>query len=343
MDSDAINARHERFTNTFEARLKQHRIGRYASPPSLLYHYTTAEGVKGIIENDEIWATNFRYVNDLTEFIYANDILREEIRHRLSSATPLVRAVLDAIMNTPDHLVGEVDIYIACFCEKGDLLSQWRAYGGRGGGYAIGLGGIKLDVDLAGSKYEIHQVNYDEAKQKVLIRFLFDEFCAAVEDIGVGINPDSIAPPVIYSSIPAALPMQPALQPKILSDVPEPLGGLCLRLAFAFLELACCFKSPSFAIEEEWRLVNKRFSESTVDPGRVINLRVSGATLIPYVKLPLFLKDHPQTVGIWNFSLEKIMYGPGLNPRGTERSLQYLTRVFPHSVAIEQSGIKVRV
>ena len=254
-----------------------------------------------------------------------------------------VHAVLDAILNTPDALVGAVDIYIACFCEKGDLLSQWRAYGNRGGGYAIGLGGSKLDVQLAGSHYEIYQVNYDETKQRMLIRLLLDEFCAVVEEIGMGIDPDTISPPVVYSAIPTNDPKQRPSQPTILSNLPEPLGGLCLHLAFAFLELACCFKSPSFAIEDEWRLVNKRFANSKVDPGRVINLRASGATLIPYVKLPLFLKDHPDAVkDVWNFSLEKIVYGPGLNPQTTVRSLQYLTGVFPHSVAIEQSKIKVK-
>lgn len=32
-----------------------------------LYHYTTAEGLIGIIENNEFWATERRYMNDMNE------------------------------------------------------------------------------------------------------------------------------------------------------------------------------------------------------------------------------------------------------------------------------------
>jgi len=32
-----------------------------------LYHYTDATGLKGVIENDEIWFTDFRYLNDPSE------------------------------------------------------------------------------------------------------------------------------------------------------------------------------------------------------------------------------------------------------------------------------------
>ena len=33
----------------------------------VIYHYTSAEGMKGIIENSEIWLTNTAFVNDTTE------------------------------------------------------------------------------------------------------------------------------------------------------------------------------------------------------------------------------------------------------------------------------------
>src|SRR5205085_10103226 len=35
-------------------------------------------------------------------------------------------------------------VYVASFCENGDLLSQWRAYGAFGGGYAVGFSSIGL-------------------------------------------------------------------------------------------------------------------------------------------------------------------------------------------------------
>ena len=36
----------------------------------ILYHYTTAEGLRGIIEDKAIWASDYRFLNDATEFEY---------------------------------------------------------------------------------------------------------------------------------------------------------------------------------------------------------------------------------------------------------------------------------
>jgi hypothetical protein len=36
----------------------------------VLYHYTTADGLKGIVEKDELWAASAYYLNDSTEIMY---------------------------------------------------------------------------------------------------------------------------------------------------------------------------------------------------------------------------------------------------------------------------------
>jgi hypothetical protein len=43
-------------------------IKAFADPcRGVIYHYTSTEGLKGIIENSEIWLTNATFVNDTTE------------------------------------------------------------------------------------------------------------------------------------------------------------------------------------------------------------------------------------------------------------------------------------
>jgi hypothetical protein len=343
MDDAEIKARTEAFAKTFVARLNQEAVGSNDAPNTTLYHYTAAEGLHGIIETGNIWATNYRYVNDLTEFVYANTLLREEIERRLSptspSITPLAEAVLIAIRDTPDLLVGAVDIYIACFCEDGDLLSQWRAYGGRGGGFAIGFKIDKIQARLVGKDYYLYRVNYDETKQKEIIRFLIDSFLTEIDELGTGVDPKGIAQPAVYSEWEDG-------SIRLLSSLPNPLGALCVQLTFCFLELACCFKNPNFEVEKEWRLVIKSFSdEQALHPD--LKFRVSGSTVIPYLELPLYIKNH-RWGGMhnrsWNFALEKIIYGPGMNPPATERSLKYLTAKFiKQPVEVQQSKIKVKV
>ncbi len=39
-----------------------------------LYHYTTAEGLQGIIKTKSIWASDYRFLNDATEFDYGLSI-----------------------------------------------------------------------------------------------------------------------------------------------------------------------------------------------------------------------------------------------------------------------------
>jgi len=46
-------------------------------PDTVLYHYTSAEGLKGIIENNELWATSAYYLNDSAEMFYGYGVLRE--------------------------------------------------------------------------------------------------------------------------------------------------------------------------------------------------------------------------------------------------------------------------
>jgi hypothetical protein len=47
---------------------------------NLVYHYTTAEGLKGIIEFRCIWATNVNFLNDISEYHHGIDIVRGEIK-----------------------------------------------------------------------------------------------------------------------------------------------------------------------------------------------------------------------------------------------------------------------
>jgi hypothetical protein len=36
----------------------------------ILYHYTTATGLNGIVRSRSIWASHYRFLNDATEFRY---------------------------------------------------------------------------------------------------------------------------------------------------------------------------------------------------------------------------------------------------------------------------------
>ena len=127
-----------------------------------IYHYTEAHGLQGILEGDvAIWLTDAQYLNDAQEqqfgrdrLVTALDARRNDLRRVLDDPTAQVggeteqltelEVILGLLRPTHEDRFPPGNAYVACFCEEGDLLSQWRGYA-RGGGYAIGFDVQKLE------------------------------------------------------------------------------------------------------------------------------------------------------------------------------------------------------
>jgi hypothetical protein len=130
-----------------------------------LYHYTTAEGLLGIMKSQCLRATNIAFLNDAEERIgYLNKrmpyVIERSVRSVVNSFwdDPKTRGVIEQsggkensirslsdqlIAAIKDHLISFDEPYVVSFCATKDvniardgLLSQWRGYG-VDGGYAI--------------------------------------------------------------------------------------------------------------------------------------------------------------------------------------------------------------
>ena len=99
-----------------------------------LYHYTNLQGAKGILESGALWATDVSYLNDTSEYTYGGAIIRAALAE--FQPDEWVSSLLDDLL-APDPRSLGYNIYAACFCEKPDLLSQWRAYSKSGVGYSL--------------------------------------------------------------------------------------------------------------------------------------------------------------------------------------------------------------
>ena len=102
------------------------------TPPPILYHYTTQQGLLGIISDKEIWASHTQYLNDVREFRHALDLVKEEISAMKSEAATneLSRKCLTAMEESVLSGLESINVCVCSFSERGDVLSQWRAYGG---------------------------------------------------------------------------------------------------------------------------------------------------------------------------------------------------------------------
>lgn len=104
-----------------------------------VYHYTSADGISGIIGKHEIWMSNATFTNDTTELkelknatgiLADNDFTNDAVKERWHKMVDRTRT----------NEIREPDCYMASFSRKRDSLEQWRAYGN----FCIGFKAGKL-------------------------------------------------------------------------------------------------------------------------------------------------------------------------------------------------------
>jgi hypothetical protein len=126
-----------------------------------LYHYTDFSALQSIWEKGELWATNARYLNDITEtqlgpsaihvalierdLTLANEMLQEVRKHSPEPGSGESMTISDAdnkklqkldvkrarfreIRGACDHAMVDNTCYIFSLSREADQLSQWRAY-----------------------------------------------------------------------------------------------------------------------------------------------------------------------------------------------------------------------
>jgi Protein of unknown function (DUF2971) len=134
-------------------------------PDTTLWHYTHGTALIQIIDSMSIFSTQISCLNDTTELRYASRLfhealagLRAEIEGDETKVDFVDRALNYFKENVEFPMQAVAPYFVTCFSDKGDDLSQWRAYGGGENGYAIGF----KPGDLLGSpKCILARINYD--------------------------------------------------------------------------------------------------------------------------------------------------------------------------------------
>lgn len=110
----------------------------------LLYHYANYDTLWKILESDSFFARNIRFSNDANEYMTGRTVIEKfvEENHKFDEGN-IRNIVQQEIQKNP------MMYFMVCFCEDGDLLSQWRGYAKNG--VSIGLdfkGGYKNRHDI---------------------------------------------------------------------------------------------------------------------------------------------------------------------------------------------------
>lgn len=173
----------DRFHEESQAQLDRY-FPQEKSPKQTLYHYTTFDCLKNIIESKELWMTEYRYLNDASEVSYALKILALLIQEAsVSSNNSLFwQRFSDTFLN---NAANKLNIYVASFCERKNYLPAWRWYANDGKGFSIGFRGnffTDYRKNSYGQGYKYEKIKYIKEEQNSNFKSLITELIHLVEN-----------------------------------------------------------------------------------------------------------------------------------------------------------------
>jgi hypothetical protein len=299
-----------------------------------LYHYTTWEGLKGILQTQSLWATNYRFLNDYSEVVlFRNKLVslilpvvqkgyeqliaqKPSLKVKIQKKGGLKRIVqhdAEALIDAQYSALG-TEIYILSFCGEPEkqsvadngLLSQWRAYGAGGGAALV------FDTE-----------NLEEMLAKEAIRYEYSAVLLA---------------DLIYSDDEQKLKDELADGIKILADITRQFfnhenirKGKEIDSSQGYIPFVRCisrYKHFGFSEEKEVRVVAlptlideelirlAKAKKSTLNPEKVRKFREKDEQRVPYIEL--FGWDNIK------LPIKKIIIGPHRDKKARETELREL-------------------
>ncbi|NTI48975.1 DUF2971 domain-containing protein [Agrobacterium rhizogenes] len=183
--------------------------------PPELSHYCDLNALQSMLTHNQIWGSNIRFLNDKQEMDYGIDVAKnvmQEILDRQQRGSTRRRWTMAPVIP---------DVYAACFCEKPDLLSQWRGYGSHSQNVSIQFDLLNLSVLGLMREFRLQKVIYGETDAIQRLRHELDSIPDLVEQITENKTIDSNSE-----------------QRKVI------------------LRLSPQFKNEHFQEEQEWRLIS---------------------------------------------------------------------------------------
>jgi len=290
------------------------------APP--LFHYTGAAAIRGILQSGRLWASGAQYMNDWMEVVYGYDIIMTGLRelvekNKLPSRSNGVFKDVLRLMESPDSPF--IDAYFVAFCEKGNLLSQWRAYAGTQG-FAMEFDPLVIKRELTlttqapARNLRLAKIEYDPQKQAKNFRQMIEELIETIEGTRLSRLRETTLLPTLVE-----------FTRMVLSS------------------WAATVKHPGFEEEQEWRVIFQPLitaEERYLSTSEFV-VRLEGLEFVTHVE---FMPDG-KVLGKRGHLLpiKSIVCGPNVSMRTALRALEILLRNNGYDdVQIKRSEIPAR-
>ena len=263
-----------------------------------VYHYTNSDGLLGIMKSQKLWATDSTFLNDSQEIKHGLEIAEKVILDFEKNTTcPLSKKILNCIKEWIYKYSDE--IYIACFSESGDLLSQWKGYGSYGEGVSIKLDSRKL----LRKERKFPFVNI--AIKKVIYEI-------------------DVQNEIITSKINSTLEQARKILCEYPSHEDAVIKASAGSAAYYIKNMAVRFKNSAFSEEKEWRAIYSNSSHSE-EGLQFINFRVANSEIVPYIELDICPSAGKKE---WELPILEIIIGAKQDFQRAEKSISLMCKHF---------------
>jgi len=252
---------------------------------SILWHYTSFAAAESILKNNELWASDFRFLNDWTELQHALELSRKVFR----KALPTVHHMIEKLLTT--KTVAPSAEFLS-FSKQFNSLEQFRGYSHQSVGVAVGFDETLFDVVASNCGFGKSQCLYRKEEKKRALMELRDGKKSQIDHFNQIVDDPNTPEPDKWRAM---------KQPGIIMQ----------QAVIDYLQLAASFKHFSFRREREIRYASVPRGTYMLAPmaSRFVNREPErsyvqrGTEIKPIAKIPLTVEgcQHP---------LKAILFGP---------------------------------
>ena len=229
----------------------------YGANVGKIYHYTSAEGIIGILKNKELWFTNIYFLNDCNELFYTYSLIKRIISE---DKLELYKPIYDKILSRCNYMLSQ-----NYFNEEKEIFHREEYY----------ISSFSLDKD------NIALWNYYTKSNVTGYNICFEDYKFINKSIAQG--------KVCYS-----LKDQTEILRKIIVEYNKKYNkakrnekhSIIKELWIEFKICSLFFKSPKYEVEQEYRII-LAIHNSCKEEKIKCSYRDKNGLIIPYIKLDL--------------------------------------------------------
>lgn len=248
-----------------------------------LHHYSSLDALLSIVKTKALWATNVHYLNDASESELGLDLMREIASEARKTAEGIDAEFLTFFLEWLDSRMFEsASVYVLCFSEAHNQLSQWRGYTAHGRGICLSIDSTLLVKRMQALGWTFQPCRYNKTSQLTWAE-----------------------------SILSRLRREAASnRPKIKNKI-DRFDAVINSSLSDLLQVAATIKNGAFSEEREVRFISPMISIAD----QRVSYRAGRTTLIPYIEFYLAEEDD-------DFAIHEIMVGPSPTQHLTRTAIE---------------------